>query len=560
MEGAFTLRQLIQRVHAHVHAGNLSDAESLCRQILSLYPDQLETLVNLSVILLRQDKADEALATADRAVSLSPNSPEAHHTRGNILIRLGRYDEAITAYDQAISFRPDRATFHSNRGSALQFIGRLDDAIAALDRAIALQPGLEAAQANRLFALHFHPAYGPQDLMSELRQWGERIERGQSQELQSYNNDRSPRRRLRVGYVSPHFRDHCLGRLMLPIVREHDRDATELYFYCDVVTPGSVTEHFRHEADTWHNTSSLSHDELAQRVRADAIDVLVDLTLHMAGSRLPAFARKPAPIQVTYGGYPSGTGLQAMDYRLTDPYLDPPGDSDAAYIEKPIRLPNCFWCYASDGPHPGVNTLPFEEAGFITFGCLNNFIKVNDGVLHLWANVLANVDRSRLLLLAPEGSARQRTLDVLQANGVAPTRVEFVSHQPRDAYLKTYRRIDIGLDTFPYNGHTTSLDAFWMGVPVVTLVGQTAVGRAGWSQLSNLGLTELAARNETQFVEIATRLAASPTRLRGLRQNLRPRMTQSPLTDPRRFARNLEAAYRNMWSHWCEPSPDGSRH
>ena len=560
MVDPLTLRQSIQRVHAHVHAGNLTDAESLCRQILSQNPDQLETLVNLSVILLREDQADDALATADHAVSLAASSPEAHHTRGNILIRLSRYDQAISAYDQAISLRPDRATFHSNRGSALQFIGRLDDAIAAFDRAIALQPGLETAQANRLFALHFHPAYGPHDLMSELRQWGERIERGRSQEFQSYNNDRSPRRRLRVGYVSPHSREHCLGRLMLPIVREHDRGEVELFFYSDAIMADSMTDRFRQEAGVWRNTSPLTHDELAQRVRADAIDVLVDLTLHMAGSRLPAFARKPAPIQVTYGGYPSGTGLQAMDYRLTDPYLDPPGDSDGSYIEKPIRLPDCFWCYASDGPHPGVNALPFEEAGFITFGCLNNFIKVNDGVLHLWANVLANVDRSRLLLLAPEGSARQRTLDVLQSNGVAPTRVEFVSHQPRDAYLKTYRRIDIGLDTFPYNGHTTSLDAFWMGVPVITLVGQTAVGRAGSSQLSNLGLTELAARNETQFVEIATRLAASPTRLRGLRQNLRPRMTQSPLTDPRRFARNLEAAYRNMWSDWCEPSPDRSCH
>jgi protein O-GlcNAc transferase len=275
----------------------------------------------------------------------------------------------------------------------------------------------------------------------------------------------------------------------------------------------------------------------------------------MAGSRLPAFARQPAPVQVTYGGYPSGTGLHSMDYRLTDPYLDPPGESDSWYVEKSVRLPDSFWCYAPDGPHPDVNALPSDEAGIITFGCLNNFIKVNDGVLRLWAKVLANVDRSRLLLLAPEGWARRRTLEVLQSHRVSSDRVEFVAHQPRDEYLKTYHRIDIGLDTFPYNGHTTSLDAFWMGVPVVTLVGQTAVGRAGWSQLWNLGLTDLAALNETQFVEIATSLAAAPARLRSLRQNLRPRMTQSPLTDPRRFARNLEAAYRHMWQRWCESCP-----
>jgi predicted O-linked N-acetylglucosamine transferase (SPINDLY family) len=339
---------------------------------------------------------------------------------------------------------------------------------------------------------------------------------------------------------------------MLPIVREHDREAVELYFYSDAVTPDSTTDRFRQEADAWRNTASLGHDELAQQIRADQIDVLVDLTLHMAGSRLPTFALKPAPVQVTYGGYPSGTGLQAMDYRLTDPYLDPPGESDSWYVEKSIRLPDCFWCYAPDGPHPDANALPSHEAGLITFGCLNNFIKVNDRVLRLWAYVLAKVDRSRLLLLVPVGTARQRTLEVLQSHGIAADRIEFVAHQPRDAYLETYHRIDIGLDTLPYNGHTTSLDAFWMGVPVVTLVGQTAVGRAGWSQLSNLRLTDLAALNEMQFVEVASTLAANPTRLRDLRQHLRERMMRCPLTDPRRFARTLEAAYRQMWRQWSE--------
>jgi predicted O-linked N-acetylglucosamine transferase (SPINDLY family) len=339
---------------------------------------------------------------------------------------------------------------------------------------------------------------------------------------------------------------------MLPIVREHDSGQVEIYFYSDAVDPDFMTGKFRGLADSWRDTASFTHEALAEQIRADQIDILVDLTLHMSGSRLLSFARKPARVQLTYGGYPSSTGLQAMDYRLTDPYLDPPGVGDELYAEQSVRLPDCFWCYVPDGPQPDVSALPSDHVGVITFGCLNNFSKVNDDVLRTWAQVMRHVERSRLLLLAPAGSARQRTLHVLAAQGISPDRVEFTPHQPLASYLKTYDRIDIGLDTFPYNGHTTSLDSFWMGVPVVTLVGRAAVGRAGWSLLSNLGLTELAATHEAQFISTAVELAQDRPRLHRLRHELRSRMLQSPLTDSRRFAGNLESVYRSIWRRWCE--------
>jgi predicted O-linked N-acetylglucosamine transferase (SPINDLY family) len=248
--------------------------------------------------------------------------------------------------------------------------------------------------------------------------------------------------------------------------------------------------------------------------------------------------------------------LDTIDYRLSDPYLDPPNADESLYSEQTVRLPHSFWCYdpLDCGDLP-INTLPADTNGLVTFGCLNDFRKANDTVLHLWAKVLRAVPSSRLLLLAPEGSHRQRTLELLEQEGVAGERIDFVSRQPRRKYLEVYHRIDLGLDTLPYNGHTTSLDSFWMGVPVVTLVGQTIVGRAGLSQLMNLKLPELIAQTPEQFVQVATGLANDLPRLSELRSTLRRRMEASPLMDAPRFTRNIETAYREMWRRWCERPP-----
>jgi len=305
----------------------------------------------------------------------------------------------------------------------------------------------------------------------------------------------------------------------------------------------------------------LTDEQAADRIRQDGIDILVDLAVHTGGSRLLIFARKPAPVQVTMIGYPGTTGLDTIDYRLTDPYFDPPGLDDAYYSEASYRLPHTAGCY--DLPSllgaeftlqstDSVSLLPALDKGFITFGCLNNACKINDGVLELWATVLRAVDGSRLLLFAREGPHRQRTLDFLDRQGISLERVEFTSYRPYGEYLSLYHRIDIGLDTFPYNGHTTSLESYWMGVPVVTLVGRTAVGRGGLSQAANLGLAELVAKTPAEFVERAVALAGDLPRLQALRAGLRDRMKQSPLMDAKGFALAIEQAYRDMWRRWCE--------
>jgi predicted O-linked N-acetylglucosamine transferase (SPINDLY family) len=272
--------------------------------------------------------------------------------------------------------------------------------------------------------------------------------------------------------------------------------------------------------------------------------------VHSAGNRLIAFAHKPAPVQVTWLGYPGTTGLRTIDYRFTDPYLDPPNSNDSHYSERSIRLPHTFWCYDPSTVEVSANNLPALTNGFVTFGCLNNPCKINDFTLSLWAQVLEAVPDSRFLLLGPRGSWRQRALQTLR---VGADRVEFVDRQPRMKYLELYHRIDIGLDTFPYNGHTTSIDGLCMGVPTVSLAGQTAVSRAGFSQTSNLGLaSELVATDAAQFTRLAVELAGSLPRVRELRATLRQQMQDSPLMNPKAMAQSLEAAYRELWQRWCD--------
>ena len=321
--------------------------------------------------------------------------------------------------------------------------------------------------------------------------------------IQPHGNDRSTGRRLKVGYVSPDFRSHSEAFFTVPLFSAHDHEGFEIVCYSDVVRPDIITQRLRTQVDAWRSITGLDHEKVAELICRDRIDILVDLTMHMARNRLLVFARKPAPVQACWLAYPGGTGLSTIDYRITDPYLDPPGLYDGSYAEESNRLPDTFWCYDPLDDEPAVNALPAEENGYLSFGCLNNFCKVNPVVLKLWARVLKAVDRSRLTILAGEGSHRRHALDLLAEEGVARDRVIFVAHQPRQQYLQYYHGIDVGLDTVPYNGHTTSLDSFWMGVPVVTLVGQTVVGRAGLCQLTNLGLPELIASSPERYVQIA---------------------------------------------------------
>jgi protein O-GlcNAc transferase len=504
---------------------------------------------NLGFGLKAEGRLDEAIAAYRQAVALKPDFAEAYNNLGNALKEQGRLDEAVVAYRQAIAAKREYSKAFSNLGNALKDKGQIDEAIAALRQAVACDPADVAIGSNLVYALHFHPGYDAEAILSENRRWYERHGRGLASAIGSYENERSANRRLRVGYVSPHFREHCQALFTVPLLAHHDHEQFEIFCYSSVGRPDAVTERLAGYADNWREVGSLSDEGLAGRIREDRIDVLVDLTMHMSQGRPLLMARKPAPVQVAWLAYPSTTGIETIDYRLTDPYLDPPG-SDGHYCEKSIRLPETFWCYDPLTSEPRVNELPAAAAGHITFGCLNNFGKVHEAVLVVWARVLRQVEKSRLLLLAEQGDHWQRTIDRLGREGIDPGRIEFVLPRPRKSYLELYHFIDIGLDSFPCNGHTTSLDSFWMGVPVVSLVGRTAMARAGLCQLTNLGLTELAGQTAEEFVRIAVELARDLPRLGELRSTLRGRMERSALMDAPRFARNIETAYRGMWKNW----------
>jgi predicted O-linked N-acetylglucosamine transferase (SPINDLY family) len=401
---------------------------------------------------------------------------------------------------------------------------------------VELQPNSPVFRSNLIYALHYRPRSTPASLREAAEQW----DRHFGAAARGYAHTPAREGRKRIGYIGAFFRQHCQSLFLTPLLSYHDHDRYEIFCYSDDTHADEITSRLRGYSDQWRNIAGKSAPEIAALISADEVDVLVDLGLHTAQNYLPVFTLRPAPRQVSWLGYPGTTGLAAMDERLTDPFLDPPREHELDYTEKSIRLPHTFWCY--DPIALTGNIVPLGERSTttpITFGCLNNFCKVNEDVLELWRRILAEVPDSHFTLMAPRGCARERILTRL---GVTANRVTFVDFAPRETYLQRYQTIDVCLDTYPYNGHTTSLDALWMGVPVVTLCGPTAVSRAGYSFLANLGLAELVAPTAAEFVDVAVGLARDRERLRQIQTDLRSKMEKSPLMNAKQFARDFEAA------------------
>jgi protein O-GlcNAc transferase len=532
--------------------GKYAEAAAACRRALALRPDRVQSHVNLGNILQADRQFDEAIVCYRRALELRPDDVEALSNLGNALRSCGELDDAIAAFRRCIALRPDFHVAYCNLGNALKDSGRIDDAIRCFRRAVEICPSDVISHSNLAYSVSYHPDYDSAAILAENRRWNVLHTAGLRVGSRTYDHDPDPERPLRIGYVGADFRDHCQSLFTIPLFAHHDHEQFEVYCYANVPRPDAFTERLRRLTDFWRETAGLSDEEVARQVESDGIDLLIDLTMHMSNGRPLLMARKPAPVQVAYLAYPGTTGLSAVDYRLTDPYLDPPGETDADSVEQSVRLPKTFWCYDPLTKQPVPNALPALRTGRITFGCLNNFCKVSDVTLDMWSRVLGSVENSRLILLSPRGKHRERVRQRFREGNVDPARVEFVEHRPRSKYLELYHEIDMTLDTLPYNGHTTSLDSLWMGVPVVTCVGRTVVGRAGYSQLSNLGLSRWVAWTVDEFVSIASQLARDVTRLSEIRATLRGYMERSPLMDAERFTRHVESAYRFMWRQWCQ--------
>lgn len=534
---------------AQQQAGRLEEAGLGYREILATHPDQPEVHYNLGIVLRTQGKLREAVSAYERALELRPHFPEAVNNLAATFESLGALDEAEDLYRHGLLLDPHSTSGWSNLGGVLKDLGRLDEAIECFDRALEFEPNDARIRSNRLFTLHYSPKYDAAALGEAAAEWGRLHAPDTHSSASSSGNANSPvpGRRLRIGYVSGYFREHCQAFFILPLFSHHDHQTFEIFAYHDSPVTDAITDRLKSHATEWRLIHGQSDQAVVELIRRDQIDILVDLTLHMDGHRLGVFALKPAPVQITWLGYPGTTGVSAIDYRITDSLLDPPG-RESFYTEKSQRLPDSFWCYDPLTFETTVSPLPATSTGKITFGCLNNFCKVTDETLTLWAQVLRSIPESRLLLLAPEGATRARVKNKL---GVMSDRIEFVAYQPRSEYLKLYHRIDLGLDTFPYNGHTTTLDALWMGVPVISLQGSTAVSRAGLSLMTNLGLPEFVTANASDYIQRAKQFAGNPGLLAELRTSLRGRMEQSPLMDAAHFAHGLENAYREVWQKWC---------
>jgi predicted O-linked N-acetylglucosamine transferase (SPINDLY family) len=535
--------------------GRNAEAIESYRAALALNPNWPEAYNDLSVALRDAGDLDGAVTAAQESLRLRPGFHLARRSLADSLQAKGQTDQAIDLYAQLISECSDDAGALENYANLLAQIGRIPEALANLQRAMEVCPSNVGAASNYLYTLHLH-CDDPLVLLEEHRKWDARYAAPPKGEIRPFANDRSPNRRLRIGYVSNDFRKNATALVTMSLLPHHDHEQFEIYGYSGAAESDAVTARHQSHCGVWGPIAPLSDHAVAEQIRADGIDILVDLSMHMRNSRVLAFARKPAPVQVTWLAYPGTTGLSTMDYRLTDPYLDPPGYDDR-YTERSIRLPETFWCYEPHGMSEDVNEvlpdpgeLPACKNGYFTFGCLNGFYKINAATLQRWGRLMRRVERSRLHLHAPPGQRRQQVLAQLQPFGITSDRVDFIPYRPRLAYLAEYRRIDLCLDPLPFNGGATSLETFWMGVPVLTQMGRTVVGRMGMSQLTNLQLPDFVAEDDEQFISLGQRWAEDLSGLAEIRRTQRQRMASSPLMEASKFARRMETAFRYMWEEW----------
>jgi len=501
----------------------------------------------------RKDRYQEAADALRPILQETADPAAARSALAYCLQQLGRWTEAAGHYAAVLALQPDSAQAHNNLANCYNQLGRITEAVFHYRETYRLAPDFPEALASVIACLNYDPGCTPELSLAEHRKWAECVAAPHYPRQARHANDRDPERRLRIGYVSPDFRRHPVSAIFTPILAAHDPAQTQVTCYYNYAGEDVVTLRIKSLAERWRAVATIDDAALCAQIRADRIDILVDLAGHTAYSRLLAFARKPAPVQVSWLGYFNTTGLATMDYFLSDPWSSPPGQENL-YVERLLRLPHTRFCYEPPGYMPEVSPLPLETAGHITFGSLNNLAKLNEPVLALWSQVLQAVPGSKLLLqsAALDDSAHVRRFrERCGRLGIAPERLDLRGFSPIAQSPAAYAEIDIALDPFPFCGGMTSFEALWLGVPIITLAGTTIAGRQSASMLANLGLTDLIATDARQYVDKARELALDPPRLAALRAGLRPRFAASPLMDYAGFARSLETAYRQMWRDWA---------
>ena len=529
--------------------GKTAEALSSLRTATCLAPERPAIWLNFGVAALEVTAHDEALAAFQRAVTLEPTRPETHNILGHTLAALGRTTEARAAFAAALRLRPNYAAAHDNLGRLAKSEGLLGEAIAHFRAALASQPA-PGTHSNLLLALNYLPGLSPSEHLAEHRRWHSLYAAPLAPPAAPPAPALTADRRLRIGYLSPDFTHHAVAYFIEPILAAHDRTRIEVFCYANVRVPDRFTARLRDQAEHWRDLAFLDDDSAAEIIRQDSLDLLIDLAGHTAHHRLLVFARRPARVQATWIGYPNTTGLDEIDYRITDQVSDPVGQTDAFYSEKLIRLPTTFSCYRPDDDSPAVNSLPAIKSGKVTFGCFNNFAKLSPEVLSLWAQILTELPDARLLLKSrglSDPTVATRIHAIFSAAGISSDRITLNGAELSVAdHLALYHGVDIALDPFPYNGTTTTCEALWMGVPVITLVGHTHVARVGASLLTHTGLNDWIATTPEAYVRLAIATARNLPQLQTLRKGLREQLRASPLCNAAEFTRGLEAAFASM--------------
>ncbi len=470
-----------------------------------------------------------------------------------VLRKLGRLTDAEAALRHAIEIDPRFFAAYRNLGTVLLGQSRVDEAVEILRAGQKLDPDGFDLESAELFALNFSEKISGDALFSRHEAFGARLEKAHPSRFEPFRGSRDPERRLRIGYVSGDFYFHPGALFAIPLLERHDRSVCEVYCYSAGAATDEVTRQVRSRADVWRDAASMPDASLAETINRDGIDILVDLSGHSGVSRLAVFAQRPAPLQVTWLGYLSTTGMTRIQYRLCDRHTDPPGMTDRFHTETLVRLPDSQWCYrpivsvdCSDAPPLGRN-------GFVTFGSFNDVSKLSPSVRGLWAEILTRLPDSRIFFAGvPQGPARDGLIRDFESAGIAASRITIAPRVGIDEYFRSFNAVDVALDTTPYSGGATTCDALWMGVPVITVPGTRSVSRSAASILTTVGLQAWIASTPEHYVRLAVEFARDEPVLAKLRKSLRRMMRESPVMDESGFARGVEAAYRDMWKKWCE--------